>query len=334
MKCYLLFFKMKNYLIILFVFLFCKGFTQNLVPNSGFENYLDCPIYYSEIAKAIPWLPTFRYIANGALYTSSDFYNICNNNINNNVGVPCPNIDIGVNFCQNPHTGKGFAAIGIIQPALINYREYLEVKLNDSLRQGKRYCVEFWVNFAGDKYATDALGACLSKDTLYGIGGNWVCLINAIPQINNPSGNILKDTINWVLISDTMTAQGREQFITIGNFKNDNETFIDTVNYYPAQVAYYLIDDVSVMECEDVIPKPDGSIIVYPNPVDDELAMEAKWNTEEIVFDIFNSIGQIVYKGSMVDKTVIYTEDFSAGVYMIRLKYGGRVIYKKVVKSN
>ncbi len=325
---------MKKYFIILFVLLFGKGFAQNLVPNPSFEDYIDCPIYYSEIAKAIPWLPTFRYFVNGALYTSSDFYNICNNNINNNVGIPCPNQNSAVNFYQSPHTGMGFAAIILLQSATINYREYLEVKLTDSLKQGKRYCVEFWVNSAGDKYATDAIGACLSKDTLYGLGGQWVCLINATPQINNPAGNILKDTINWVLISDTMIAGGGEKFITIGNFKNDNETFLDTVLYFNEAIAYYLIDDVSVIECEPVIPSPDGNIIVYPNPMDDELAMEAKWNTDLITFDIYNSIGQIVYKGYMVDKTVVYTEGFAAGVYMIRLKYGGRMIYKKVVKIN
>ncbi len=325
---------MKKSLIIIFVFLCSKGFAQNLVPNPSFEFYINCPTDFIQIEKAIPWLPTFRYFANGVLFTSSDFYNECNNSINNDVGVPCPNQDPLVKFCQNPHSGIGYAAIILMQPALSNYREYLEVKLNDSLKHGKRYCVEFWVNFAGDKYATDALGACLSKDTLYGLCSQWACLINAIPQINNLAGKILKDTINWVSVSDTMTAQGGEQFITIGNFKNDSLTLLDTVNYYPAGCAYYLIDDVSVMECEPVIPTPDGNIVVYPNPVDDELAMEAKWNTELITFDIYNSIGQIVYKGSMVDKTVIYTEDFSAGVYMIRLKYGGRVIYKKVVKSN
>ncbi|MEI8202809.1 MAG: T9SS type A sorting domain-containing protein [Bacteroidota bacterium] len=324
---------MKNYILIILVLLFCRSFAQNLVPNNSFEYYIDCPVY-GEITKAIPWLSSYRYTINSPLKNSSDFYNVCNNSINNNFGVPCPNQNSAVNFYQNPHTGNGFAAIIVIQFGIYNYREYLEVKLTDSLKQGKKYCVEFWTNFAGDKYATDALGACLSKDTIYGIGGQWVCLINATPQINNPPGNILKDTINWVLISDTMTAQGGEQFITIGNFKNDSLTFLDTVNYYSYPAAYYLIDDVSVMECEPIVPQPDGSITVFPNPVSDELAIEAKWNSETITFDIFNAIGQIIYKGSLVDKTVINTENFAAGMYLIRLDYGGRWIYKKVVKLN
>ena len=325
--------KLHFFIFYFILSLFNSTAQTNLVPNFSFEIYNDCP-EHGEIVKAIPWLSSYRYIINSPLINSSDFYNICNNNINNNFGIPCPNIGLGVYFCQFPHSGNGFAGICVIQPGFFNYREYLEVKLTDSLKQGKKYCVEFWINFAGDKYATDALGACLSKDTLYGLGGQWVCLINAIPQINNPPGNILKDTINWVLISDTMIAQGGEQFITIGNFKNDEQTFLDTVNYYSFPIAYYLIDDVSVRECEPVMPKPDGNIVVYPNPVDDELAMEAKWNTGLITFDIYNTIGQIVYKGSMVDKTVVYTEGFAAGVYMIRLKYGGRVVYKKVVKCN
>ena len=89
-----------------------------------------------------------------------------------------------------------------------------------------------------------------------------------------------------------------------------------------------------MIECEPVIPSPDGNIIVYPNPMDDELAMEAKWNTDLITFDIYNTIGQIVYKGSMFDKTVVPTANFAAGMYVIRFRNSEMLVYRKVVKIN
>ncbi len=305
---------------------------NNLVPNPSFETYDDCPTNWSQIIHAKPWLPSYREVENGNLYSSADFFHSCNNNINNNAGVPSPNQDALIKFFQYPKTGNGYAAIIIASHGLYNYREYLEVKLLDSLQQGKKYCVEFWINFAGNKYATDAIGACLSKDTLYSMNPNWSYLINANPQIINLQGNILKDSIKWVNISGIMIAEGGEQFITIGNFKNDELTFLDTVNYYELPCAYYLVDDVSVVRCEEINPIP--IIVVYPSPALEDFTIEAKGNTLPIDFEIYNTIGQLVYKSSMIEKTVVPTANFAAGMYVIRFRNSERLEYRKVVKCN
>ena len=54
---------------------------------------------------------------------------------------------------------------------------------------------------------------------------------------------------------------------------------------------------------------------IYPNPVSNELIIEIKGNKEKIGFEILNSIGQIVYKGSLTEKIVIQTVGFAHGVY-------------------
>jgi photosystem II stability/assembly factor-like uncharacterized protein len=71
----------------------------------------------------------------------------------------------------------------------------------------------------------------------------------------------------------------------------------------------------------------------YPNPVINELVIEMKVNKENVNFEILNSIGQIVYKGNIKEKSVVSTSNFSSGVYFIKLQDGNLVGYKKFVKN-
>jgi hypothetical protein len=67
------------------------------------------------------------------------------------------------------------------------------------------------------------------------------------PQISNPFGSVIMDTLNWTLISGTYTATGGEQFLTIGHLKSDAATTYLAVPF-GSQGAYYYIDDVSLKE--------------------------------------------------------------------------------------
>jgi gliding motility-associated-like protein len=88
-----------------------------------------------------------------------------------------------------------------------------------------------------------------SNDSLLDTSDHYV-LSSYIPQIENPSGNIIYDTVNWVPINGIYKATGGEKFITIGNFRIANATMIDTVPDPPSIFAdaYYFIDDVFVEE--------------------------------------------------------------------------------------
>ena len=73
------------------------------------------------------------------------------------------------------------------------------------------------------------------------------------PQVSNPSGNILSDTLNWTLVSGMFVATGNETFLTIGNFKTDSNTqrAINSATYNatnPVNASSLLIDDVLVIE--------------------------------------------------------------------------------------
>ena len=69
-----------------------------------------------------------------------------------------------------------------------------------------------------------------------------------IPQVE--SDVMMADTSGWVLISGVFKAQGDENHITIGNFRDDNftDTFRIQNKFNNDYYSYYYIDDISVYE--------------------------------------------------------------------------------------
>src|SRR5690606_13010817 len=68
------------------------------------------------------------------------------------------------------------------------------------------------------------------------------------PQVQNPQGNIIIDTLNWVAITGTYTANGTEKYLMLGNFLSDEDTDTLTVNLTWSAYNYITeanIDDVS-----------------------------------------------------------------------------------------
>lgn len=72
---------------------------------------------------------------------------------------------------------------------------------------------------------------------------------------------------------------------------------------------------------------------VYPNPFSDELIIEIEGNNKNVAFEILNSIGQIIYKGNLLEKTIVQTNIFSSGVYLIKLEDGKNLEFKKIIKE-
>jgi gliding motility-associated-like protein len=230
---------MKQLFLIILVSLFSfilQG--QNLIPNYSFEQMDTCPYNQAQICFAYPWFqPCTTYTNYPPCMGSSDYWNACSSSWT----IP----QTGWGF-QLARTGNGFAGIHCY-----GSDEYIEVKLTDSLTANKRYCVSFYCVLP-DKmnFAVDDIGAYLSFDTIWQT--DCTSIINNIsvtPQISNPSGNFLTDTVNWSLISGIFLSAGGEKFITIGNFKSYLNTDTLIVNNTPGfNSAYYWIDDVSVIE--------------------------------------------------------------------------------------
>ncbi|MEI8202348.1 MAG: T9SS type A sorting domain-containing protein [Bacteroidota bacterium] len=76
-----------------------------------------------------------------------------------------------------------------------------------------------------------------------------------------------------------------------------------------------------------------NSIKVYPNPVSNLLTIELNGNTVTTNFEILNSIGQEIFKGTILVKAVVQTSSFAPGVYVIKLDNGKTFEFKKIIKE-
>lgn len=290
------------------VFLFLPGRemkAQNLVPNSSFEVYTACPSGTNQTQYATPWLD---------VQPTSDYYN-------------CSYLPSG---CPLARTGTGFMGVSVYRPDWSNpYREYIGAPLLSALTSGTTYYCEFWVKLECDKcWASDALGA------LFTIGQppqqpGWNMLNPATPQIMNIQYRMLDDRQNWMKICGTFTASGGEDFITIGSFKDDQQsTFVELSGCnngnYSVHWSYYFIDDVYVVpyDTTETYSCDDTSVYENPNPPAEDMVYDKECeivlpnvlspngdglNDELIIpdtlirawqLDVYNRWGQTEFSGS------------------------------------
>ncbi|NLL29182.1 MAG: T9SS type A sorting domain-containing protein [Bacteroidales bacterium] len=74
-------------------------------------------------------------------------------------------------------------------------------------------------------------------------------------------------------------------------------------------------------------------IKVYPNPVTDELTIEAIGNNEVLNFEIINPMGEVVCKNSFVQKTTVQTSKLAKGAYVVKIENGQKIEFIKIVKQ-
>src|SRR5205814_2615797 len=70
--------------------------------------------------------------------------------------------------------------------------------------------------------------------------------LGVVPQVVNPSTNLLASTNSWMLVQGVFTGAGGEDHLTLGNFLSDAATTAVPAagtEYY----TYYYFDDVSVV---------------------------------------------------------------------------------------
>lgn len=85
-------------------------------------------------------------------------------------------------------------------------------------------------------------------------------------------------------------------------------------------------ESIAVSEAND-------NIKVYPNPVSDDLIIEIEGNNEIVNFEIINTAGQVVFKGNLLNKTIVKTDNFVPGTYIIALENGQKIEFIKIVKQ-
>lgn len=208
-----------------------------MVPNPSFEVHYDCSASWYYMPNVVGWTGM----------ESPDYYNSCIIPTNNY------NTDIPENLLGYQHPYEGNAYVGIATYNAYNFREYIEAKLIQKLNANSFYCTSFRISLADTSlWAVNKFGTYFSADTLSPPPFQSIptppfsIFTYYIPQVE--STTFITDTSSWVSIDGIFQAIGNEEYITIGNFRDDNDT--DTLRIQNSNLiySYYYLDNISVEE--------------------------------------------------------------------------------------
>src|SRR6185312_5009855 len=218
--------------ILVFTLSLCNNAkAQNLVPNSSFEIYDTCP-NLEQINYAIGW-------KSYSDYAEPEYYDSCASTV--------PYTDKG--YQKDCFQGRGYVGLFMFDKNDPNNgdRDYIISQLSDTLKNGKKYLASMYVSRSeGVDYGVATIGM-LFTDTSTHLSGTQTSIIT-IPQVKN--NYLLIDTLNWILIQDTVVMTSNKYYLTIGNFNTTvSSDTTKLTNYWPSfPISYYFLDDVSVYD--------------------------------------------------------------------------------------
>ncbi|HHG84737.1 MAG TPA: T9SS type A sorting domain-containing protein [Bacteroidetes bacterium] len=226
---------MNKWLLIIpcWLLIFTFSYSQNLIPNPGFESVNTLPDTIGQLYRATGWSNL-----NGGSdwpYATPDYFHD-----NATGGTKLPNTYFGEVSALEGSAVAGFITINMFQPG---FREYLSIALSAPLTPGIPYSVSFYLSNA----VTNPYGARGSNNigAAFTMGQPSQNLREVVPL--NPQVEItaLTHHTNWQQYSFTFTPTQPFTHMTIGNFRTDAATThqIFTGGY---ALSYYFIDLVDV----------------------------------------------------------------------------------------
>ncbi len=297
---------MRTYLLCLLILSSASGYSQNLVPNSSFEDTTSCPQLLGQVSYADQW-------SDCGTNNTPDFFYSCSPAA---VGIP-DNI-FGYQFAA---TGNGYC--GFYTYYMGNdFREYISAQLITPMVIGQIYYVQFKVSRGDEAWigaATDRIGARFTTNT---------CPLDSVFADNFAhvyTNTIITDTMGWTIISGSFIADSAYQYIRLGNFFDDASTNSTATS----SVGYYYIDDVCVstdsatcvgLNAIDRVDPP-VTINIFPNPTEGQTVIQINKPVQNATLSVTNILGETVFEIQNVsDQKIVITLDFlPAGLYFLRL---------------
>ncbi len=241
------------------------------------------------------------------------------------------------NLSELPNTGNGYAGFFTYQFINGDYREYIQIELNEELILGEKYIVQFYVSLADSMlYGCNDIGVYLSTQGLSAPFSQ--SYLPYMPQASN-SSIILAHKKGWQLVADTIIAAGGEKFITVGNFKPDNlSDYFYLGGNSTWEYAYYYIDDIYVGSIDTPISIQDNIDVLFslfPNPASESVNIKLPSNQNECSLKVYDAFGNIKYNESKIQNIHnVNTTDFSNGVYYFILQRNNKTIFNKKIIIN
>jgi YVTN family beta-propeller protein len=176
----------------------------------------------------------------------------------------------------------------------------ITVKGNNACGDGATSTLAISVNPIPPTPTISLDGNILHSDAL--IGNQWYSLNGIINNATLQDYTVLINGDYYVIVTLLGCSSGTSNTIHVTN------TGVDVVNN-------------------------DKFLKIYPNPVSNELIIEMEGNNEKVNFELLNAIGQVVFKGNFFDKTMVQTNNFAPGTYLLKLENGKTFEFKKIIKK-
>lgn len=266
--------KFKLIFILIIMHIGFMVFSQNLVPDGAFKNYVNCPIAPGELKSNYWWNPS---------RSSPDLFNECSNNITDfitgrigKVGVP--NNYMG--YCL-PYVGSGYVGIITLSSTTKDekirrvsignsrvdsrylYQEYIQCKLLEPMIKGNKYRITTYIYLAdSSKFWNDRISFAFTKDSLllYSKGTEGLNSMLNCPDsslITIVSNTLFNQYGKWVKLTTEYISKGGEYYFTIGVFMES----ITPKQYkriircnklikrdrLDGNYAYYYLDNISIV---------------------------------------------------------------------------------------
>jgi hypothetical protein len=336
-KCLKLFVLVVNYfsfLSLLFALIFVsqKTSAQNLCTNGNFDTYTSPPNDYAQVCRATGWLSPSGICSLIAGTGSPDYYNTAGSG-----GAKPPNTWWAT---VSPHSGGGMEGFVTVYPGSSpNYREYIMRQLSAPLVVGVTYSITFWITngiSSLHQLGANNLGVAFSSSALVQSVGTPIAYT---PQCEMAA--VLYST-TWKFVSFTYTATAPYQYVTIGNFRNDASTTMQSFggNYG----CYYYIDDV-VIQPASSLPVEWLSFTVKSSEGKNTLNWSTASETESDHFEIergrekndFQKIGSMIAAGNSTSiHSYSFTDETAEEISYYRIKEvdrNGNYFYSEIIAA-
>jgi outer membrane protein OmpA-like peptidoglycan-associated protein len=189
---------------------------------------------------------------------------------------------------SDAYSGEGYIGLFVWVEDTASYREFAQCRLKAPLIRDSTYQVEFHYKLSSySKFCADRLGVLLT-DTVF----RW--RNSSAPNIE-PTFHAVEDSVltprtgSWETGRWEYRARGGEQFLTIGNFYNNDVTRLYEIQYRQiqepmlARSAYYFIDDIKVVPKYAPASEPvEAPIMAFRA---DEVTMDRRYVLRHIQFE-------------------------------------------------
>ena len=192
--------------------------------------------------------------------------------------------------------------------------------------------VAFSPSASGSYTVTGSSNGCTSTPTAVAVNVNTV-----IPTVTASASSNTVCTGSNV----TLTGGGATSYVWTGGVTNGTA-------FIPASSGVYTVTGTTsgcsntatvgiiVNTCTGIksISSTDVNLNVYPNPSNGEFTIAVTGLTEKLSIEIFNGLGEIVYKENLTSDKQTINANFANGVYFIKLIENGNVLsIKKLIKQ-